>query len=390
MDFEATYAVMYFEINILAIILVSIILFKTQGITKMVAQRNFAMSIYAEILFFFSDTIYVMISRGVFAYSSITVMIMKSIYFFATTLMCFFWFLYFEYLQDSPFIKNRKRVRISSALVWVLALLLIINTFTGILFYVDDNGKYCRGSLFILQYIIAYIYVLITSCRAFVGIFDKKKLTQRHNLIMLTLFPIAPAGAGILQYIYPHLPLACAALSIATLIIYVEYMDKMISVDPLTKLSNRKQLIYYYERWQENLADEDMYLLMIDANKFKSINDTYGHIEGDAALVRISDAMSLGCNATHIKHSISRYGGDEFAILFWTSDENEVLNLIGEINKHLSILNKEADSPYELTVSIGYAKADKKTDLTSLIAIADEKLYEVKRKIYASDNPDKK
>ena len=56
MDYATTYTFMYLEINLMAIILVAIILYKTQGISKMVAQRNFAMSIISEMVFFISDT----------------------------------------------------------------------------------------------------------------------------------------------------------------------------------------------------------------------------------------------------------------------------------------------------------------------------------------------
>ena len=379
MNADATYALMYFEINIMAVILVGIILFKTQGISKMVAQRNFAMSIQAEIVFFLSDTFYVLIQKGFLPYSAVAVIILKSMYFLSTTLMCFFWFLYFEYMQGSPFVENRKRVRISSVLVWVMGLLLIVNAFTGILFYVDEGGQYQRGTFFIVQYILAYLYVMITCLRALIGIFDKRKISQRRTLITLALFPIAPAGAGILQFIYPHLPLACAALSIATLIMYMDYTDMMISIDPLTRLNNRKQLVFHYEHWMQHPDEENVYLLMIDANKFKSINDTYGHIEGDAALVRIADAMRNGCRELHLKNNIARYGGDEFVILLWTGDEEKVKRLITAIERNLSALNAEAKSPYELTVSIGYTKASKQLGLTDIIAVADEQLYEAKR-----------
>ena len=63
MDYATTYTFMYLEINLMAIILVAIILYKTQGISKMVAQRNFAMSIYSAIVFFASDTVFVLTYR---------------------------------------------------------------------------------------------------------------------------------------------------------------------------------------------------------------------------------------------------------------------------------------------------------------------------------------
>ena len=381
MDYATTYTFMYLEINLMAIILVAIILYKTQGISKMVAQRNFAMSIYSAIVFFASDTVFVMMHRGIFEGNKTVYMISKSAYFLSTTLMCYFWFVYFEHMQGSPFVENRRRVRIASCLVWVMGILVIVNFFTGILFYVDGNGDYHRGPLFLIQYFISYIYVFITCARAFIGIFDQNKKIMRPTLIKLALFPLAPAIAGIVQFIYPNLPLACATLSLAILLLYMHSMDQVIAVDPLTKLGNRKHFLYRYEQWLENDNSDSMYLMMIDANKFKSINDTYGHIEGDAALVRISEAMRMACAQSRKKSSCIRFGGDEFLIMVWTSDVSEVHKIGENVVVLLKDLNDEANAPYELTVCIGVSKADKTRDIKDIIEEADKKLYEEKRKV---------
>ena len=381
MDYATTYTFMYLEINLMAIILVAIILYKTEGISKMVAQRNFAMSIYSAIVFFASDTVFVMMHRGIFEGNKIVYMVSKSAYFLSTTLMCYFWFVYFEHMQGSPFVENRRRVRIASCLVWVMGILVIVNFFTGILFYIDGNGYYQRGPLFLVQYFISYIYVFVTCLRALIGIFDKNKKVMRPTLIKLALFPLAPAIAGIVQFIYPNLPLACATLSLAILLLYMHSMDQVIAVDPLTKLGNRKHFLYRYEQWLENDNSDSMYLMMIDANKFKSINDTYGHIEGDAALVRISEAMRMACAQSRKKSSCIRFGGDEFLIMVWTSDVSEVHKIGENVVVLLKDLNDEANAPYELTVCIGVSKADKTRDIKDIIEEADKKLYEEKRKV---------
>lgn len=382
MNATDTYAILYLEINFISVLIIGIIRYKTAGISKMVAQRNFAMTIDSLSVFFLSDTFYVMMKCGMIPYSKIGVMVSKELYFFSTALMCFFWFVYFEHMQDSPFVKNRKRVWFSSALVWVMGILLVVNLFNGIFFYVDENNVYQRGPFFILQYIVAYFYVFFSCSRALLGLFQKKNLAKRKTLLSLALFPIAPAGAGILQFIYPNLPLACAALAIATLIMYLNWLDEMISLDPLTRLNNRKQMSYFYEQAVQVLEEgSSLSLLMIDANKFKQINDTYGHIQGDAALVRIADALWMSCDQLHVKANLSRYGGDEFAVFVWTKSEGELEKLQNRIRENLKELNQKADSPYELTVSIGIARVMKGMALKDAIEKADELLYEEKEKL---------
>ncbi len=322
--------------------------------------------------------------NGLFPCGPVMIMLTKTVYFFSTTLMCYFWFIYFELMQESGFVEDRRRMRLASIPIGVMAVLLLINVFTGILFYVDDSGIYRRGTFFIVQYILSYAYVFITCFRAFLGIFDKEKFAKRKQLIMLSLFPVAPAGAGILQFIYPQLPLACAALSLSTLLMYIEWTEQVISVDPLTKLNNRKQLVYRFEGWVQVHDDtQNLYLLMVDANRFKSINDTYGHLEGDAALIRIADALRLGCREYGRKSSIARYGGDEFVVLVWAESKNgeqEIRRLIEGIHEHLERLNKESNSQYELSVCIGMAKVTGSAMLKDVIEKADAQLYDQKRR----------
>ena len=150
MGSDLNYTLMYLEINLISIVLVALIHYKTGGLTKMVAQRNFAMAIDAEMIFFLSDTMCVTMYYGLFTYIPALVFFFKTVYFLSTSLMCFYWFVYFEHLQGTPFVKNRKRVLESSVLVWVMGILLVINIFTGCCFYIDEDGVYNRGKLFIL------------------------------------------------------------------------------------------------------------------------------------------------------------------------------------------------------------------------------------------------
>ena len=375
MSAQTLYAVVYLEINLMSALLVAFIRFKTLGISQMVSQRNFSLAIDAEIVFFLSDTIAVLIANGLLPHSSAGLMAAKTVYFFSTALMCFFWFIYFEHMQGSSFVGDRRKVLITSCLVWVMGLLLVANLFTGILFYVDGGGTYHRGPLFAIQYLLSYIYVFAASGHALIGCFQQRKLSRKKLLISLALFPIAPAGAGILQFIYPEIPAACFALSFATLILYQNWLDDMLSVDPLTHLNNRKQLMYHYEQWQRHSDSTPLYLLLIDANKFKSINDIYGHIQGDAALERIAEALRLACKEQHFRCNIARYGGDEFVILARANNDGSIEELCSRINVHLTELNKVAEAPYELSVSVGAAKADRDKALKALINEADEKMY---------------
>lgn len=376
------YPILYLEINVFSLALIGIILYKTTGLSKMVAQRNFAMSIISEMVFFASDAIYVLIStsgRHFGVWSNIAMLICKEVYFFSTSMMCFFWFIYFEHIRDTSFVKGKKNVRIASSILWIMGFLLVINIFSGFLFYVDPDGVYHRGPFFILTYILSYFYVLIAFIRTVRGMLDKSYTGDRHTLVLLVFFPAAPAAAGILQYIYPRIPVACGVLSLTTLLLYLNWMDQLISLDPLTGLNNRKQLNHYYDQWVKNHSDGDMInVLMIDANKFKSINDTYGHIQGDKALKNISESLKLACRILPKRANISRYGGDEFAVLFESDDPHDTDLLKETITQKLDMINQRTRIPFKLTVSIGAASSDGSLSLKEFIDKADEAMYEAK------------
>ena len=379
---QAEYAILYLEINLLSLIIIAIILYKTNGLSKMVAQRNFAMSIVAEMVFFASDTLYVLVNSGVLRFGAadgIVKLMCKEIYFFSTAMMCFFWFIYFEHLRSTAFVREKKNVRIASCILWAMGILLFINLFTGFLFSVDADGTYHRGSFFILTYILSYSYVLIAYIRTICGMLDKSYTGDRNTLRLLVIFPAAPGAAGIFQFIYPRLPVACGVLAITTLLLYLNWIDQLISLDPLTGLNNRKQLGHFYDHWTKNHSEGDtINVLMIDANKFKSINDTYGHVEGDRALKNIAESLKLGCKGLPKRANIARYGGDEFAVLFEASNQDDIGHLIDSIRQQLADINERTKVPFELTVSIGSASSDGTLSLKELIDKADEAMYEEK------------
>ncbi len=379
---QAEYGILYFGLNALSFIIIWIILQKTNGLSKMVAQRNFAMSIVAEMIFIASDTIYVMAHNGVIYLGFLdryVRLMCKEVYFFSTSMMCFFWFIYFEYMRDTDFVKEKKKVNYASLIMWAMGLLLVINLFNGFLFYIDGDGVYHRGQFFILTYILSYSYVIIAYIRTICGMLDKSYTGDKHTLVLLIVFPAAPGLAGIIQFVYPRIPVACAMLAITTLLLYLNWIDQLISLDPLTGLNNRKQLGHFYNNWMKNHNEGDtINVLMIDANKFKSINDTYGHVQGDKALKNIAESLKLGCRVLPKRANIARYGGDEFAILYESSNPEDADHLRKSITEQLIEINERTKVPFELTVSIGAASSDGELSLKELIDKADEAMYEEK------------
>jgi diguanylate cyclase (GGDEF)-like protein len=114
-------------------------------------------------------------------------------------------------------------------------------------------------------------------------------------------------------------------------------------------------------------------LLIIDVDHFKSINDRFGHAEGDKVLKSIATVLTKSAEADD---QVFRIGGEEFAIL--CSRPHSVARLFGESIRH-AIKVSGSTSKFELTVSAGISTASDSTRrLADLFALADQRLYKAK------------
>ena len=156
--------------------------------------------------------------------------------------------------------------------------------------------------------------------------------------------------------------------------LYIVCQEQLISTDPLTGLNNRNRFETYMLSLFSNMDQaKDVYLLMMDADGFKQINDHHGHVEGDHALQVISTVLKDVCSASG--GFIARYGGDEFVVLQKATEEQEIIDLCAAINDELA----RAEVPYPLQMSIGYARVGDGVDTwQDLLRAADTELYRVK------------
>jgi diguanylate cyclase (GGDEF)-like protein len=150
--------------------------------------------------------------------------------------------------------------------------------------------------------------------------------------------------------------------------------------DDLTCLFNRRgffaagtQLLKLAARNSQGLL-----FLFCDFDKLKCINDTYGHREGDLALIRTADAIERSFRDADI---VARIGGDEFVALALESSAQTQEVILRRLAKNLKKANP-GESRFQLSLSIGVARFDPKhpLSLADLMLQADQSMYEEKRK----------
>lgn len=116
---------------------------------------------------------------------------------------------------------------------------------------------------------------------------------------------------------------------------------------------------------------------MLDADNFKHINDRYGHMEGDSALIRIAETLRRTAPRNAF---VGRYGGDEFVVIGNAATPAQIRSLCQQIHLALQQANADALVPYQLDVSIGCAiQHPGCVTIPDFIRAADADLYKTKR-----------
>jgi len=160
-----------------------------------------------------------------------------------------------------------------------------------------------------------------------------------------------------------------------------EELEKLAHFDALTNCCNRGYGLNMLEHQIKTAKRKKtpILLLYLDVDKFKYINDTFGHQEGDKVL---KEAVKLFKSTLREVDIICRLGGDEFLLIFSESSLNDVPLIRERINKNLKKLNKKLAKPYKIDFSIGIScyEPTNPQPVDELIRIADQMMYEEKKR----------
>ncbi|BBB90242.1 MAG TPA: MASE3 domain-containing protein [Methylomusa anaerophila] len=162
-----------------------------------------------------------------------------------------------------------------------------------------------------------------------------------------------------------------------------ENVQAMALTDPLTKLSNRR---HFEARLNEEISRaknncSPISLILLDIDFFKKVNDTWGHLAGDAVLQQMGILLKEKFKITDIP---ARYGGEEFAVILSETGGEEAAALAEEFRNHVA----KTCFPYDsekifITISLGVATigscSSGKDDGTDLVEAADRALYQAKQ-----------
>lgn len=160
-----------------------------------------------------------------------------------------------------------------------------------------------------------------------------------------------------------------------SIILYSEKLSFLANRDKLTNLYNRGYLLKYLK----NKKDEIYSIIIIDLDKFKHYNDSYGHNVGDHVLKIASKVMRETLKKIKYNSLLARYGGEEFTTVIDTKTKKELFNIMEIIRKKIYETDFSTDE-YSLKATASFGGAIKTDDdtINSLIEKADKALYKAK------------
>lgn len=155
-----------------------------------------------------------------------------------------------------------------------------------------------------------------------------------------------------------------------------EKIEELSRTDVLTGLANHRHFMDYFEKMisQARRHSNPLAVAILDLDKFKEVNDTYGHHAGDEVLSAVGDLLN---EETRGEDMAARVGGEEFAVLLTRTGGEEAFSHAEGIRNRITELGLESVSR-DVSASIGISTMTSGDDPEHIMKRADRALYEAK------------
>lgn len=171
------------------------------------------------------------------------------------------------------------------AILAVDAAVIICNVWTGILFYFDENGIYCRGPLNSFGYYLILVQMLFVLICYFQ---NKTTASKPMRRALVNVFPIIPICI-LLQLMYPEIMLNSIIIAFTETVLFMTFMSRRYGVHSLTELNDRHR---FFEQINRRLVKKERFhIFLINLREFGSINQKYGHAVGDECLYQFAFSL---------------------------------------------------------------------------------------------------
>ena len=376
--------ILYSEIAIICAVVLIVVWIndthKSRG-PVMIGQKVFRLLIWVNMGAMILDVIQVLFNGTSYKWSGFIETVAIFGYYLLYSVIAYIFTLYAAYELYPDNYRFKKRAVFYSVPAIIMVIMCILSLWTGWYFKIDETNTYSRGPLFYIPTLgaMAYIaYILLM-----LGKYKRENLletnVQKDLYTRLFIFPLTPCVCAVLQMLLPGSAWIFPGTTLAILINYITIQNGYMARDHLTGLYNRSQLENFMNYQLRNVKNGNLFfLILMDLDKFKQINDTYGHVVGDDALIHAAKLLRGSCKRK--TDYVARLGGDEFVIIGQCEEAKTVDMIIERMHDVANEFNKTSKKPYKLYFSAGYVIYDGSNyaTLDTLLSEADHKMYEVK------------
>lgn len=240
------------------------------------------------------------------------------------------------------------------------------------IFGITNENIYIRGPWFFVSPVTSYFYYFIN----LLFLYNAREKLSREELLIFSLLTVIPSVLSIFQLYYFVYLTIWNSVAIAVVINYVFIVHSQTTIDSLTGLGNRVA----YDEYLAIISRKRNIVLAvvnIDLDDFKSINDAFGHHEGDNVLRVFARNLEevFGDKGVSI-----RLGGDEFIVLINENKKEILENCITTLKNRINTYNKSSNMPYRIKFSYGMAIFNNTyNSIHELIQHSDKLMYEEKK-----------
>lgn len=234
----------------------------------------------------------------------------------------------------------------------------------GLAFYVDANDVYHRSTLYLVYVVCDAVGLIFFFTRAVL----LSHSYQNRNLPTLLMCAAVIFAGVVVQFFSPEVRITWITIAITAIILFIYLKELVLQVDPVTKILNRLTFDNHI-----NGLRKPALLIAFDVNKFKLVNDTYGHSFGDQCLLTVAQTMKEVYGHAGL---CFRTGGDEFAVLL-----ERMIDSADELERqfHAKLDAVRATEPRMPYVAVGTALYRPGEDsVEGAIIRADQMMYEQK------------
>ena len=274
-------------------------------------------------------------------------------------LICFFWTLFVRCQVRQDFSTALRAAALLLVPTAAVAFLAFFSGFNGLFFTMDAQSAARHGTYF---WIYAAACAVLLAWAQVIMLQNRERLRRRFSA-SLFLCVLPPVLGAVLHPIFPGPSPAWPFMTFSLLLLFLDFQRGQLHTDHLTGLYNRWHLDTYLREWASDKKRHTMLAgIMTDLDSFKNINDRYGHITGDRALV---DAGSILRASVRSSDFVCRYGGDEFIVMVEVRDRSELERVVTRIRANVERYNGENRMPFQMSLSLGYDVFDPGTGMTT-------------------------